>query len=33
MEKLIEFLREDDMDRDDVATILEDWLKKEISNT
>ena len=33
VEKLIEFLREDDMDRDDVATILEDWLKKEISNT
>ena len=32
VEKLIEFLREDDMDRDDVATILEDWLKKEISN-
>ncbi|XP_066021680.1 uncharacterized protein [Pocillopora verrucosa] len=33
VEKLKEFLREDDMDRDDVATILEDWLKKEISNT
>ncbi|CAH3166120.1 unnamed protein product [Pocillopora meandrina] len=33
VEKLIEFIREDDMDRDDVATILEDWLKKEISNT
>ena len=33
VEKLIELLREDGMDRDDVATILEDWLKKEISNT
>ena len=33
VEKLIEFLREDDMDRADVAIILEDWLKKEISNT
>ena len=31
VEKLIEFLR--DMPRDDVATILEDLLKKEISNT
>lgn len=32
VEKLIEFLREDDMDRDDIATILEDWLETKISN-
>ena len=32
LEKLIEFLREDDMDRDDVATIFEDWLETKISN-
>ena len=33
VEKLIELLREDGMHRDDVAAILEDLLKKEISNT
>ena len=31
-EKLIVFLREDGMDRDYVATILEDWLETKISN-
>ena len=32
VERLIKFLREDDMARDDVATILEEWLEKQISN-
>ena len=32
VEKLIVFLREDGMDRDYVATILEDWLETKISN-
>ena len=32
VEKLIVFLREDGMDRDYIATILEDWLETKISN-
>ena len=32
VERLIKFLREDDLARYDVATILEEWLEKEISN-
>ena len=32
VERLIKFLREDDMARYDVATILEEWLEKQISN-
>ena len=32
VERLIKFLREDDMARNDVATILEEWLEKQISN-
>ena len=32
VEELIEFVREDGMDRDDAATILEDLLRTKISN-
>ena len=32
VERLIKFLREDDLARYDVATILEEWLEKQISN-
>ena len=32
VERLIKILREDDVARYDVATILEEWLEKQISN-